>query len=92
MPFRNGISKGGDYSNDPEFRFLKKLWCLLYKSPSEIQDISLKWSTYFFSPMSFPVKRVKTGDLNPKNDRDHDRIFSYKTIFVSGDRSRSLGF
>ena len=81
MPLRNGISKGGDYSNDPEFRFLKKLWCLLYKSPSEIQDISLKWSTHFFSPMSFPVKRVKKGDQNPK---------MIAIMIVYFDRSRTL--
>lgn len=43
-------------SNDPEFRFPQKLWCLLYKSPSEIQDISLKWSIHFFSPTPFLLK------------------------------------
>ena len=55
-------------SNDPEFRFPQKLWCLLYKSPSEIQDISLKWSIHFFSPTPFLMKwsslvRMIVGNL-----------------------------
>ena len=56
-------------SNDPEFRFPQKLWCLLYKSPSEIQDISLKWSIHFFSPTPFLLKwpflvqMIVTGNL-----------------------------
>ena len=81
MPFRNGICKGRDYSNDPEFRFLKKLWCLLYKSPSEIQDISLKWSTYFF--LTNVISSEKSQNRRFKFQNDHDRIFSIQRSFLS---------
>lgn len=77
-------------SNDPEFRFPQKLWCLLYKSPSEIQDISLKWSIHFFSPTPILLKwpslvRMIIGNLTVTRiliDRQYIIYFIYYILYI----------